>query len=60
MTCAQKNIASEDPAWAALHPNDQEQHAVCWFDLLSPADEGIVRSLPPADGVSGKTSDYCI
>lgn len=55
-----KNSASEDSAWALQHPNDQEQHAVCWFDLLSPADETIVRSLPPADGVSGATSDYCI
>ena len=55
-----KNSASQDPTWAAKHPNDQEQHGVCWFDLLSPEDEALVRSLPPADGVSGSTSDYCL
>lgn len=54
-----KNKASQDAAWAAKHPADTEQHALCWFDLLSAADEAKVRSLPPADGQSGKTSDYC-
>ena len=54
-----KNRASEDVSWAALHSGNQEQHGVCWFDLLSSEDEGIVRSLPPADGVSGAMSDYC-
>jgi len=55
-----KNTASQDPAWAALHTGQQAQHAVCWFDLLSPEDEAIVRSLPPTDGVSGSMSDYCL
>lgn len=56
-----KNKASEDPAWAAKpeHSSEIPQHALCWFDLLSPADEAKVRALPPADGQSGKTSDYC-
>lgn len=56
----QKNMASQDPAWAAKHtqfPNDQ--YGVCWFDMLPAADAAKVKSLPAADGVSGKTSDYC-
>jgi len=55
-----KNSASENASWAAQHTGQQEQHAVCWFDFLSPADEAIVRGLPPADGVSGSMSDYCL
>jgi len=55
-----KNSASRDLSWAAQHPSDQEQHAVCWLDLLSPEDEASARSLPPADGVSGASSDYCL
>lgn len=54
-----KNKASEDAVWATKHPADTEQHALCWFDLLSTADEAKVRALPPADGQSGKQSDYC-
>jgi len=55
-----KNSASQDSAWTATHPGMQEQHAVCWFDLLAPEDAQTVWNLPPADGVSGATSDYCI
>ena len=55
-----KNRASEDISWAALHPGNQEQYGVCWFDFLSSEDQEIVRSLPPADGVSGAMSDYCL
>ena len=54
-----KNEASWDADWAAKHPSIIEQHAVCWFDLLSPSDEAKVRSLPSSDSGSGKTSDYC-
>ncbi|HCM52157.1 TPA: hypothetical protein DIS56_03450 [Candidatus Saccharibacteria bacterium] len=54
-----KNKASEDPTWAAKHTADTETHALCWFDLLSSENEAKVRALPPADGQSGKTSDYC-
>jgi hypothetical protein len=54
-----KNEASQNAAWAAQHKTDLEQHAVCWFDLLSPADEATVRNLPAADPKAGKTSDYC-
>lgn len=55
----QKNKASEDPKWAKEHPNDQEQYAVCWLDLLGQEDSVKVKELPGADGVSGKQSDYC-
>lgn len=57
----QKNAASQDPAWAAQHADDLElaPYGVCWFDLLPAADSATVKSLPPADADSGKTSDYC-
>jgi hypothetical protein len=35
------------------------ENAMCWFDLLSPEDATLVRSLPAGDSVSGKTSEYC-
>lgn len=54
-----KNNAAQDPVWASTHPSELSQHGVCWFDLLPDADETRVRSLPAADGVSGKNSDYC-
>lgn len=54
-----KNQASQNADWAAKHPNETEQHAVCWFDLLSSQEEAQVRALPPGDPTSGKTSDYC-
>lgn len=55
----QRNAASNDPAWFAAHNNDTAPYGTCWFDLLSAADAARVRSLPAADGVMGKTSDYC-
>lgn len=54
-----KNEASKNTNWAAKHPSIIEQHAVCWFDLLSPSEEATVRALPSSDSGSGKTSDYC-
>ncbi len=54
-----RNEASANPAWLALHPDEFAPYAICWFDHLSPGDAGIVRSLPPADGLSGAMSDYC-
>lgn len=54
-----KNKASEDSTWSAKHSAETEQHALCWFDLLSPDNEAKVLSLPAADGDSGKNSDYC-
>jgi len=54
-----KNSASKDSAWLEKHNFFNDQYALCWFDLLSPADEAKVRSLPASDGQSGKQSDYC-
>lgn len=55
----QRNAISADAAWFASHNNDTAPYGTCWFDLLSTADAARVRSLPAADGVMGKTSDYC-
>lgn len=57
----QTNQAWEDPAWRSEHADWQGvgNFAVCWFDLLPAADSARVRSLPPADGKSGATSDFC-
>lgn len=55
----QKNEASKDPTWAAAHTSDTYQYAVCWFDWISPENRMKVVALPPADGMSGKQSDYC-
>ncbi|MBI2019866.1 hypothetical protein HYS94_00385 [Candidatus Daviesbacteria bacterium] len=33
--------------------------AICWFDLLPASDSAKVKSLPPADSVSGSQSDIC-
>lgn len=54
----QKNIASRDASWASQH-SGLEQYAVCPFDLLSNEDKSYVVSLPAADPVGGKTSDFC-
>ena len=54
-----KNEISQDPTWAASHDPSLAPYAVCWFDLLPAADTAKVKSLPPADYMSGKTSDYC-
>lgn len=55
----QRNAASQNPAWLASHNNDTHPYGVCWFDWLSTADAAAVRALPSADGLMGKTSDYC-
>jgi len=55
----QRNAVSADPAWLAAHNNETAPFGTCWFDLLSAADAARVRSLPPTDGVMGRTSDYC-
>lgn len=56
-----KNEISQNATWAKEHEQDKElaPHAVCWFDWLSAANAAKVRSLPPGDPASGKTSDYC-
>jgi hypothetical protein len=55
----QRNPSSQDPAWLAAHLNDTMPYGTCWFDTLSASDAARVRALPPADGVMGRTSDYC-
>ncbi len=56
-----ENNAAKDPAFREAHKDEpwQAYYAFCWFDYLPANDEAIVRSLPAADGVSGKTSAYC-
>lgn len=41
-----------------LFQNPRE-NAICWFDLLPPEDTVKVKSLPPADSVSGSQSTLC-
>lgn len=55
----QRNASASDPSWFAAHNNDIAPYAVCWFDWLSASDSATVRALPSADGVMGRTSDYC-
>lgn len=56
------NAASQDVAYQTAHSDmvSNAYFAVCWFDWLSATDEATVRALPAADGVSGKSSDYCM
>ena len=35
------------------------QNAICWFDLLPASDSAKVKSLPPADSISGSQSILC-
>lgn len=51
--------AAEDSSWATYYNSDIYQFAVCWFDWIPPEDKAKVLSLPAADSVNGKTSDYC-
>lgn len=55
------NPRAQDAAWRAAHAGDRELgwHAVCWLDLLSPADRTRALSLPPGDPTSGRSSDFC-
>jgi len=56
-----ENEASKDPNFRELHKDEPEQayHALCWLDYLPADQQSIVKSLPAADGISGKNSDYC-
>lgn len=58
----QKNEKSQDPAWAAKHKEKARlaYYAVCWFELLPPADAALVKSLSPGDRESDAQSDFCI
>jgi hypothetical protein len=58
----QKNSISENSTWAAEHDGVREMgwYGICWLRHLPVVDVSIVEALPGADGVLGKTSDYCI
>ncbi len=52
-------IAQSDPNFIPTHPGELPPYGICWFDSLPATDAARVKSLPSADGKSGKTSDYC-
>ncbi len=56
-----ENDAAQNPIFREAHKDEPHQayHALCWLDYLLEDDKKIIKSLPGADGVSGKTSDYC-
>jgi hypothetical protein len=58
----QRNAASQSETFRTARADmmSNAYYAVCWFDWLSATEETAVRALPPGDGVSGATSDYCL
>ena len=57
----QQNTASQSTTYQQAHADAKELafYAVCWFDLVDKSNSDIIKSLPAADPVNGKTSDYC-
>jgi len=55
-----KNSASKNPNWLDEHGGEFAPYALCWINFLPEEDKIIIKSLPGADGVSGKKSDYCL
>ncbi len=53
-----KNRISQEPSWAAEHPA-LDHYAICPFPYLPSIDREIIKSLPPADYLSGSKSDFC-
>ena len=53
-----RNAASANSPWMN-RKSELDPYGICWFDTLAPSDAARVRSLPPADSVSGSMSDYC-
>lgn len=55
------NAASADPRFRSLYGYApwNTYYGVCWFDLLPPEQETIVRSFPGGDYREGKNSEYC-
>jgi hypothetical protein len=53
------NAASQDANWLAGHTGQLDSHALCWLDLLEPAESQKVKQLPAGDGKNGKQSAYC-
>jgi hypothetical protein len=52
------DLRSRNPATTQMS-GELKPYGICWLDALPAADRVRVRSLPPADGVSGSMSDYC-
>ena len=52
------DLRSRNPATAQM-TGELRPYGICWLDSLPTADSQRVRALPAADGVMGKTSDYC-
>lgn len=42
-----------------LYIDELGPYALCWLNYLVEEDKIIVKGLPAADGIQGKTSDYC-
>jgi len=55
----QQNQTADDPEWLANHAGQLDPYALCWLDLLPSGERTVAKSLPGADGVHGKQSDYC-
>lgn len=54
----QKNGFKLRTEWSKF--SDQfDEYAVCWLDWLPPQDVSKVKTLPGADGINGRLSDYC-
>ena len=55
------NAVSHQTTFAQKHADSKEMafYAVCWLDWLSSNDKLKFKLLPGADGIAGKTSDYC-
>lgn len=54
-----KNKISQDESWAKEHPA-LDHYVICPYPLLPESDYARIKSLPPADMMSGSKSDYCI
>ncbi len=52
------DLRSRNPATTHM-TGELRPYGICWLDFLPAADKARVLSLPPTDGVSGITSDYC-
>jgi len=59
----QRNKASKTDLYKTdqLRISDKEQsfYAVCWFDLLPPAEKTVIKALPQRGGLPQGDSDYC-
>lgn len=52
------DLRSRNPATTGM-TGELKPYGICWLDALPAADSTRARSLPAADGESGKRSDYC-